>query len=35
MRRAPLLGEHTFEVLTERLGYAPHEVAMLRQRDIV
>ena len=35
LRRAPLLGEHTFAVLTEQLGYAPEEVAILRQRDVV
>ena len=34
IRRAPLLGEHTFEVLTERLGYAPEEVAILAQRGV-
>lgn len=35
LRRAPLLGEHTFEVLTQRLGYAPEDVARLRQSNII
>ena len=35
MRRAPLLGEHTAEVLTGRLGYTRAEVSMLRQRNVV
>ena len=35
MRRAPLLGEHTFEVLTERLGFTPEEVAILGQRGVI
>lgn len=35
LRRAPLLGEHTSEVLTTRLGYTPEEVVILRQRGIV
>ena len=35
LRRAPLLGEHTSEVLTERLGYKPEEVIILRQRNVV
>jgi crotonobetainyl-CoA:carnitine CoA-transferase CaiB-like acyl-CoA transferase len=33
-RRAPLLGEHTDEVLTE-IGYAGDEIAGLRERAIV
>jgi crotonobetainyl-CoA:carnitine CoA-transferase CaiB-like acyl-CoA transferase len=35
IRRAPLLGEHTSDVLTKRLGYTPEEVAILRQRDVI
>ena len=35
IRRAPLLGEHTLEVLTEQLGYSPEDVSILRQRDVV
>ena len=35
LRRAPLLGEHTSEVLTSELGYAPAEVVILRQRNVV
>ena len=35
LRRAPLLGEHTSEVLTSELGYTPEEVVILRQRNIV
>ena len=35
LRRAPLLGEHTSEVLTSELGYAPEEIVILRQRNIV
>ena len=35
LRRAPLLGEHTFEVLTERLGYTKEEVVILRQRNVI
>ena len=35
MRAAPLLGEHTFEVLTERLGHTPEEVAILGQRGVI
>ena len=33
-RRAPLLGEHTDEVLGE-IGYAPGEIAGLREREII
>jgi crotonobetainyl-CoA:carnitine CoA-transferase CaiB-like acyl-CoA transferase len=32
--RAPTLGEHTDEVLTE-LGYSPEEIAALRQSAVV
>ena len=35
LRRAPLLGEHTSEVLTTELGYTPAEVVILRQRNVV
>ena len=35
IRRAPLLGEHTFEVLTQQLGYTPQEVVILRQRNVI
>ena len=35
LRRAPLLGEHTSEVLRPELGYTPEEVVILRQRNIV
>ena len=35
IRRAPLLGEHTMEVLTEQLGYTPEDVSILRQRNVV
>ena len=35
IRRAPLLGEHTIEVLTEQLGYTPEDVSILRQRNVV
>ena len=35
LRRAPLLGEHTSEVLTSELGYTPGDVVSLRQRNIV
>jgi crotonobetainyl-CoA:carnitine CoA-transferase CaiB-like acyl-CoA transferase len=35
IRRAPMLGEHTAQVLTERLGYSKEEVVLLRQRDVV
>ena len=35
MRVAPLLGEHTFEVLTERLSHTPEEVAILGQRGVI
>ena len=34
-RRAPLLGEHTSEVLRSRLGYTPEDVVRLRQRNVV
>lgn len=35
LRRAPLLGEHTVEVLTERLGYTRGDLVILRERDII
>ena len=35
IRRAPLLGEHTSQVLTEELGYTPEEVVILRQRNVI
>jgi formyl-CoA transferase/CoA:oxalate CoA-transferase len=35
IRRAPLLGEHTFQILTERLGFTAEEVAMLGQQGVV
>ncbi len=35
IRRAPLLGEHTTQVLTEQLGYSPEDVSILRQRNVV
>lgn len=34
VRRPPLLGEHTFEVLQE-LGYAPQEIAALRTQNVI
>jgi formyl-CoA transferase len=33
--RAPLLGEHTSEVLTERLGYAAADVVRLREQGAI
>ena len=35
IRRAPLLGEHTAEVLCERLGYTREQLVRLRQRDVI
>ena len=35
IRRAPLLGEHTTQVLTEQLGYSSEDVSILRQRNVV
>ena len=35
LRHAPLLGEHTSEVLTSELGYTPEDVVILRKRNIV
>ena len=35
MERAPLLGEHTSEVLTQQLGYSPEDVTILRQRGVI
>jgi crotonobetainyl-CoA:carnitine CoA-transferase CaiB-like acyl-CoA transferase len=34
-RAAPLLGEHTEEILTRYLGYAPGRIAELRERKIL
>ena len=34
-RRAPLLGEHTAEVLTERLGIGADELAELERADVI
>ena len=35
IRPAPRLGEHTLEVLTQRLGYSRRELVQLRQRNVV
>ncbi len=35
LRRAPLLGEHTFEVLTGRLGYSAEDVVLLGQQGVI
>ncbi len=35
LRPAPLLGQHTVEVLTERLGYTREDVVILRQRNVI
>lgn len=35
LRRAPLLGERTSEVVTSEFGYTPEDVVILRQRNIV
>ena len=35
MRPAPLLGEHTAEVLCGRLGLASEELAALRREGVV
>lgn len=34
-RHAPMLGEHTMEILTERLGYSTEQVAELNAHEIV
>ena len=34
-RAAPLLGEHTEEILVNDLGYTPQRVAELRERKII
>ncbi len=34
-RRAPLLGEHNFEVYVKELGYAPEQILALAQRGVV
>ncbi len=35
IERAPLLGEHTEEVLAELLGYTPEQVAELREQQVI
>ena len=35
LRPAPLLGQHTVELLTERLGYTREQIVQLRQRNVV
>ena len=35
VRRSPLLGEHTKEILTEILGYTDEEVDNLRETGVV
>jgi crotonobetainyl-CoA:carnitine CoA-transferase CaiB-like acyl-CoA transferase len=35
LRRAPLLGEHTVSILTERLGYTRPDLVILRERNVV
>jgi crotonobetainyl-CoA:carnitine CoA-transferase CaiB-like acyl-CoA transferase len=35
VRRAPLLGEHTSQVLRERLGYTREQVVRLRQTNVI
>jgi 2-methylfumaryl-CoA isomerase len=35
VRRAPLLGEHTDEVLAQVLGLSSHEIARLHDQGIV
>jgi crotonobetainyl-CoA:carnitine CoA-transferase CaiB-like acyl-CoA transferase len=35
IRRAPLLGEHTVEVLCDRLGYTRQQVVRLRQANVI
>jgi formyl-CoA transferase len=35
IRRAPLLGEHNAAVLCGRLGYAPEDLVLLRDRGII
>jgi crotonobetainyl-CoA:carnitine CoA-transferase CaiB-like acyl-CoA transferase len=34
-RRAPLLGEHTMEILRDRLGYAPEQVGRLAAMGVI
>ena len=34
-RHAPMLGEHTVEVLTQRLGYSSERVAELAEEGVV
>ena len=33
--RAPLLGEHTAEILQERLGYAAEDIVRLREQGVI
>jgi 2-methylfumaryl-CoA isomerase len=33
--RAPLLGEHTDEVLTDVLGLSPREIARLQEQGVI
>ncbi len=33
--RAPLLGEHTSEVLHERLGYSAEDIARLKEQGAI
>jgi crotonobetainyl-CoA:carnitine CoA-transferase CaiB-like acyl-CoA transferase len=35
LQRAPLLGEHTVEVLTNRLGYTRQDLVILRERNVI
>lgn len=35
IRRAPLLGEHTSEILIEKLNYTPEDIVILRQRNVI
>jgi len=35
LRRAPLLGEHTEEILCDRLGYSQDDVQRMRKEDIL
>jgi crotonobetainyl-CoA:carnitine CoA-transferase CaiB-like acyl-CoA transferase len=33
--RAPMLGEHTFEILHERLGYEAEDIARLKEQGAI